>query len=260
MLTFPATQFRLQQLTLIGGFILPALVSAEGLRPLSTDRPDTTESPYTVDCGHYQFELEVAAWQRDGGNNTYNFAEMNAKIGLARDTDLQLVLPVFSHEEGGAEGFGDMELRLKHNLWGNDEGSTALALMPFIKLPTANGDLGNGEVEGGLIIPLGFEGPAGWNCAVMTEIDLELDDDDSGYHPVFVNSATTSHALSEHTSAFFELVSVLNTDSSAHSEAYFNTGCTWLLRDNFQLDGGLRLGLTDASNDVTPFLGMSVKY
>lgn len=144
----PATTSVSRTLVLIAG-LLPALASADGLRPLSTDRPDTTESPHTVDCGHFQFEMEVANWDRDGGSNTYNFAEINVKIGLAANTDLQIVLPAFSHEESGAEGFGEMELRLKQNLWGNDDGPTALALMPFIKLPTASGDLGNGEVEGG---------------------------------------------------------------------------------------------------------------
>ena len=42
-------------------------------------------------------------------------------------------MPFYTHVRDGAEGFGDMEIRLKHNLWGNDEGATALALMPFIK-------------------------------------------------------------------------------------------------------------------------------
>lgn len=255
----PINVSRFQSLVLIAGVFFPGLVSAEGLRPLSTDRPDTTESPHTVDCGHFQFEMEVAAWQRDGGNNTFNFAEMNAKVGLARNTDLQFVLPAFSHEESGSEGFGDMELRLKQNLWGNDDGPTALALMPFIKLPTANGDLGNGEVEGGLIVPFGFDGPADWSCAVMEEIDIELDTDGSGYHAVFLSSATASHALSEQTAAFFELVAIFNTDPAANTEAYFNTGCTWALGETFQLDGGLRIGLTDVSTDVTPFLGMSLK-
>lgn len=246
-------------LLLMAGCLLLSFASADGLRPLSTDRPDTTESPHTVDCGHYQFELEVANWQRDGGNATAQFAEMNAKVGLARNTDLQFVLPAFSHQESGDEGFGDLEIRLKQNLWGNDDGPTALALMPFIKLPTAQGDLGNGEVEGGLIIPFGFDGPAGWSCAVMAEIDLDLDDDGSGYHPVFVTSATASHALTDQTAAFFELVGALDTDSTSETEAYFNTGCTWAPVETFQLDGGLRVGLTDASTDVTPFIGMSLK-
>ncbi len=258
-LPYPANISRTPSLGLIAGFLITALASADGLRPLSTDRPDTTESPHTVDFGHFQFEMEMANWQRDGGNSTSNFAEMNAKIGLARNTDLQLVLPAFTHEESGAEGFGDMELRWKQNLWGNDGGPTALALMPFIKLPTASRELGNGEVEGGLIVPFGFDGPADWSCAVMAEIDLALDDDGSGYHPVFLSSATASHALSEQTAVFFELVGVFNTDATSETEAYFNTGCTWAPFETFQLDGGVRVGLTDASTDVTPFIGMSVK-
>ena len=43
---------------------------ADDLRPLSTDRPDTTESAYTVDAGHFQFEMEMAAFTRDGGDLT----------------------------------------------------------------------------------------------------------------------------------------------------------------------------------------------
>ncbi len=236
------------------------LVMAGSLRPLSTDRPDTTESPHTVDAGHFQLEFEIAAAERDGGSTTFNFIELNAKVGLNPNTDVQFVLPFFSHQEGGAEGFGDAQIRLKRNLWGNDSGTTALALMPFVKLPTANEDLGNGKPEFGLIAPLGIEGPSGWNFGLQTQIDLALDADGSGYHPVFLNSATASHGITENTAAFFELVSILSTDSGAHSEAYCNLGGTWSLSGTFQLDGGFRIGLTDASTDFTPFLGMSVKY
>jgi Putative MetA-pathway of phenol degradation len=234
--------------------------SAAELRPLSTDRPDTTESPHTVDAGHFQFEMEIANWTRNGREREFSLGETNAKIGLNHSTDLQVVLPFYTHVRDGGEGFGDMEIRLKHNLWGNDEGATAMALMPFIKLPTANGDLGNGAVEGGLIVPLGFEGPAGWDCAVMAELDWEADDDGSNYHLVGVTSATTSHDLTENTSVFLELVSVLSAESGSDWEAYFNTGMTWGLTPTWQLDGGIRVGLTSASTDFMPFLGVSTKF
>jgi hypothetical protein len=233
---------------------------AAELRPLSTDRPDTTESPYTVDAGHFQFEMELAAWAKDGRERELSLGELNAKIGLDASTDLQVVLPFYTHVRGGDEGFGDVTIRLKHNLWGNDDGTTALALMPFIKLPTAHDDLGNGEFEGGLIVPFGFEGPAGWACAVMGELDLEADEDGSGHHLTVLTSATTSHGLTENTGMFLELVSVLSAESGADAEAYFNTGLTWLATPTWQLDGGIRVGLTGASTDFTPFLGMSMKF
>ena len=245
---------------LLGAAATAPLAFAEELRPLSTDRPDTTESPYTVDAGHFQFEMELAAWAKDGRERELTLGELNAKVGLDKATDLQVVLPFYTHVRGGDEGFGDIEIRLKRNLWGNDEGATALALMPFIKLPTAHNDLGNDEFEGGLILPFAFEGPAGWSCAVMAEGDIEADEDGSGHHFTAVTSATTSHDLSENTAAFFELVSVLSADSGADWEAYFNTGMTWAVTPTWQIDGGVRLGLTDAATDFTPFLGLSTKF
>ncbi|MEY4692414.1 MAG: hypothetical protein RIT19_2739, partial [Verrucomicrobiota bacterium] len=35
-------------------------VPRQRLRPLATDRPDQTESAYSVDAGHVQFEVDVA--------------------------------------------------------------------------------------------------------------------------------------------------------------------------------------------------------
>ncbi len=237
-----------------------SLSSAAGLRPLSTDRPDTTESPHTVDASHFQFEMELASWSRDRGDEEFSLGEINAKIGLNPCTDLQVVVPFYTRVNHGAEGFGDVTIRVKYNLWGNDGGATALALMPFVKVPTANGDPGNGEFEGGLIVPFGFEGPAGWSCAVMAEADLAADEDGSGHHLVAVTSATASHSVTENTAIFLELVSVLSADSGADWEAYFNTGMTWAIKPTWQLDGGVRVGLTKASTDVTPFLGLSTKF
>jgi hypothetical protein len=234
---------------------------AAELRPMSTDRPDTTESPYSVDAGHYQFEMEIAAWTRDGGEPAeFSLGELNAKYGLNASTDLQVVLPVYTHVHDGPEGFGDVQIRLKHNLWGNDEGSNALAVMPYVKLPTANGDLGNGDFEGGLIVPFGFEVPAGWSCGVMGEVDLESDEDGGGYNLLGLVSATASHGVTENTGVFFELVGILTPESADEHEAYFNTGMTWGVSDTWQLDGGIRVGLTGASADLVPFLGASTKF
>ena len=235
-------------------------VAAAPLRDLSTDRPDTTESPRTVDKGHFQFELEIANYERSGAERSLNLGELNAKIGLTDSTDLQLVLPLYSRVRGGSEGFGEVEIRVKQNLWGNDEGSTAFGVMPFIKLPTASSNLGNGEVEGGLITALGFDLPGGWGAGVMAEIDVAADDSGDGFHAVFVNSVTTGHSLTENTSFFVELVSVASAESGADWEAWFNTGLIWVLSNQWQWDAGVRLGLTSAATDFTPFLGVSVRF
>lgn len=240
--------------------IFPA-TGTEPLRELSTDRPDTTESPCSVDKGHIQFEMEMAAFTRDGGDwSEFTVGEINAKFGITDSADIQVVMPIFTRARDGDDGYGDAEVRLKYNLWGNDGGATAMALMPFVKLPTANDDLGNGEVEGGLIVPFGFSAPGDWSCAVMGEVDFASDDDGNGYHIVGLASATASHAITEHTAGFLEIVGVFSAETSDDTEAYFNAGMTWGITEPLQIDGGLRVGLTRASPDLTPFVGVSMKF
>lgn len=234
---------------------------ATPLRELSTDRPDTTESAYTVDKGHFQFEMELAAFTRDGGEWTeYSLGELNAKFGLTDCSDLQVVMPFYNHVRDGDEGYGDMEVRLKYNLWGNDGGQTAMALMPFVKIPSAHGDLGNDDLEGGLIVPFAFSAPGDWSCAIMGEVDLAADDDGSGYHLVGLASATASHSITESTAGFLEIVGIFSAETSEDIESYFNTGMTWGISETWQLDGGIRVGLTSASTDFTPFVGLSTKF
>ena len=64
------------------------------LRDLETDRPDATESPVTVDKGHFQFETTFLGFSRndDAGTRTETLGvmESNLKYGLCNNTDLQL--------------------------------------------------------------------------------------------------------------------------------------------------------------------------
>src|SRR5687768_3054656 len=57
------------------------------MREMSTDRPDTTESPYTVDAGHTQVELSFFDYTRDDSDDGGDFealslVPMNLKVGL----------------------------------------------------------------------------------------------------------------------------------------------------------------------------------
>src|SRR4029434_324882 len=67
----------------------------ELMREMSTDRPDTTESPYTVDAGHYQIEMSFFDYGRDRADGarteTWTFGAMNLKAGLLNNVDLQIV-------------------------------------------------------------------------------------------------------------------------------------------------------------------------
>jgi hypothetical protein len=238
------------------GYDLLSPVPRALMREMATDRPDTTESPISVDAGHLQAEVEAVGLARDAGLTSFAIGVVNLKLGLTSRSDLQVVVEPF-HHANGRTGFGDLTLRNKWNLWGNDGGATALALMPFITLPTASSGLGAGSVEGGLIVPFGFECPARFVCATMLELDAVRRAE--RYGADLVATATAGHALYRELSGFVELTSVLPVDGG---DAAFgaNSGLTLGLSDDLMLDGGARLGLNDAAEDLSLFLGGSVRH
>jgi hypothetical protein len=132
-------------------------VPGELLRELTPERPDKTESPYTVDAGHVQLEMDFANLTLDDSNavrtHAWNVALFNIKIGLLNNVDLQFVfddyLWVRTHDRvTRTTTVGDFTPRLKINVWSNDGGPTALGFVPFVKFPTNSDQLGNNSVEG----------------------------------------------------------------------------------------------------------------
>jgi hypothetical protein len=249
----------------------------EWMRPLSTDRPDLTESPFTVDAGHFQIEMDVLNYGYDRYTparddvrvESLAIAPFNLKLGLLNNADLQIVIPTYNrvriHDRAAGtvenqRGFGDLVLRSKINLWGNDSGTTAMAIMPVLKLPTNQDGLGNNSVEGGLIIPFAMDLPHGWGLGAMAEVGLMRDAVDSGYHPEFINTVALGREIVGNLSGYVEFFSLLSADSGAPWIGAAGVGFTYGLSPDIQLDGGINFGLTRAAEDINPFFGISWRF
>ncbi|GMV26833.1 MAG: hypothetical protein AMXMBFR58_28640 [Phycisphaerae bacterium] len=243
-------------------------VPHDRLRDLSADRPDTTESPFTVDAGHAQIELSVVEWSRDEDGarvDTATVAPVNLKLGLTMTTDLQLVLEPWTRVDergaGDVEGFGDTTLRLKWNLWGNDGGGSAGAIMPFVTFPTGPDGISTQEVEGGVILPVAFSLPDGVGLGAMLEIDLVYDDRRSRYTADLVHTIVVSRELWDGVGAFLEYAGAAwAEDLSDEYRATLNTGLTWTVTPDWMLDAGVRIGLTEAADDITLFAGSTMRF
>ncbi len=250
---------------------------ADQMREMSTDRPDKTESAYTVDAGHFQIEMDLATYERDhdtaGGANvlteSWGFAPVNLKVGLCNQADLQLVIDTYSRVRTNdraartttiQQGFGDITTRLKVNLWGNDGGTTAFAAMPYVKFPTSQDDLGNHAVEAGLILPLAIDLGHGFGMGLMTEFDFLQNAANANYHTEFVNSVTVSHDIIGDLGGYVEFWSVVSTESGSKWQGTLDLGLTYAVTGNIQLDGGANIGLTKSSPDIQPFVGISIRF
>jgi hypothetical protein len=246
------------------------------LRDFSTDRPDQTESAYSVDAGHFQVEMDLisALFDRDrseGGDvstTVWNIAPMNLKVGLLNQVDLQLMLEpwvdarVEDHVNGSinkASGLGDLQTRLKFNLWGNDGGRSALSVMPFVKWPLSKSGLRNGKTEGGIIFPFALDLGRGWGLGAMTEFDF-VAGAEGGYDTEFMNTITVGRDLTDKLGMYVEFCAVAGTAPGFRWQGQVDVGWTFALQDNVRLDCGCNFGVTDAAPDFNPFLGLSYRY
>ena len=248
----------------------------ELMRELSTDRPDQTESPYTVDAGHFQIEMDFAKGEidrdRSGGGDVrsqiWGFGGVNLKAGLLNNVDIQFVLDGYvdsrvkdrvANQVTGDSGFGEVQTRLKINVWGNDGGRTAFAIMPFVKWPLSQSNLRNGKTEGGIILPLAVELPRGWGMGVMTEFDFVRDGGD-GYDAEYFNTITFGHDLAGNLGGYVEFAALFTPESNAEWQGQLGVGFTYGLDENTQLDFGCNFGVTESAPDFNPFLGMSLRF
>lgn len=247
------------------------------LREMSTDRPDLTESPYTVDAGRFQFETDLWNYSYDRHNSSrtdakdeaHSYATINAKAGLLPNLDVHFVVPVYNRTRlhdytagtvARAQGFGDLTVRMKYNLWGNDGGKTAFGVMPFVKLPTAATGLGNNSVEGGLILPFGMELPGGWSMGAMLEFDILRDTGGRGHHLDVIQTITFGHGIVGDLAGYVEFFSASSTESPTPWMATLNGGLTYGLTQDIQLDAGVNFGLTRSAPDVYPFMGITWRF
>lgn len=242
--------------------------SAESVREMSTDRPDTTESAYSVPAGMFQIEMSFFDYSRDSHpgavSEQWIYGQVNFKTGLSSDMDFQMI--VNSHAIAGesergdstrTSGFGDITLRLKKNLWGNDQGSTALAIMPYVTVPTHT-HISEQAWSGGLIMPFAVTLSDRVSLGLMTEMDVVHDAATDGYDLGWLHSATLGFSFTEEWGAFIEVVGIAGQDTSF--QALLDAGLTYAVAPELVLDAGLRLGLNRAAPDIGLFTGMSVRF
>lgn len=258
---------------LSAGLSAPEVAGAAGptpttaLRELTTDRPDATESPYTVDAGRVQLELDAASHtrdRRDGVRTTeWVLAPFNLRYGLTPRTELAVIvtphLEVATRERNGSRstvrGFGPTVLRMKVNFFGNDGGETALGLIADVKVPTAADGLDNDKVEGALTFPVAYGLGWGWDGAAMTSV--EFVHTDAGRRAVWVNTITFARELAPEFGGFLEFTSAAGDGTHV---ATFNAGLTRRLGPRVQFDCGVNVGLSRAAADLTVFAGVSRKF
>ena len=246
------------------------------LRGFAPDRPPKADSAYTVDAGHFQYETDLLNYldTNIGGATTklYQAFDPVWKLGLTNWADFELQfngyqnLVATSNATGTVVskgfGFGDVLLKSKINLFGDDGGSAALAVIPYVKIPSGTLNISNGVVEAGLIAPLQVKLPQDFGLTLMTELDVLKNANDSGRHPNFVNLINLNHPVPgiKNLSASIEFFSSIGTDVNTPPIYTLDTALIYAVTDNVQLDCGVDFGLNKAAPNLQVFTGLSQRF
>jgi len=250
--------------------VAPASVLAEEA-PICTDRPTKANAVCTVPVGKWQLESSGASWSRieAGGAETRILAVGSSvvKLGLSDRSDLQVGWTPYVHAETRSAGFkstvsgvGDLTVRYKHRLTA-DDAPVQVGVIPFIKLPTADHDIGNGKVEGGLAVPISIATGSPVTLVLGPELGLLADSDGDGHHAALVNLVNLSGPIADGLTLAGELWTMTNFDpADTVTLASADAALAYAVTNDVQLDAGANLGLNRHTADVELYAGVSLRF
>jgi hypothetical protein len=257
------------------GYTLFDPVPDDLLRKFAPDRPTKGFSVRTIDAGHVEIESDFVNYTTSnspGGTvHSVQAFDPTFKLGVTNWMDVEVQFNGLQYTESfsgpspfnfqNATGFGDVFLRTKMNLFGNDSGPAGFALIPYVKLPSSTPLISNGAVEGGLIAPLALR-PDDFIVTLMTEVDDLKSATGNNRYANFVNLVSVSHPVpgTEGINAMVELYSSVGTDPGTAPIYTLDFGMNFKLDQHTILDIGLNFGLNSAAPKAQIYTGISARF
>jgi len=255
---------------MIAELLLAAAAASQDLT-ICADRPTKANASCTVPAEHWQLEVAAVDWTqtRGGGARTdvTSLGQTLVKLGLSGNSDVELGFSPHIDVESRASGvrdqvsgIGDVLIRYKRRLT-DPASSTQVALIPFLKVPTAHRELGNGKLEGGLATTVSFSTKAGPTIALGPEVDILADRDGHGYHPSITNLVNVGISPAPRLTLSAELWNATNFDPAGTTRLWSaDVAAAYLAGKRWQVDGGANFGLNWATPDIELYVGASVLF
>lgn len=238
----------------------PAFAQDDTAEPPAFDRPGIGFAPSTLPRGSVAVEWGLPSLERDrdddGTRSTQYISDLNLRIGLAENVELQVFSTPWNHLQlkprgapsSSANGAGDSGLALKVALPLPSD-KHALALLASSSFATGTRDFSEGGTQYALGASYEYTFNDRWSGALYANATRGAGEDS------FTWSPSLSVALTDDVSSYIE-AGFTHTNGEP-STAIAGAGVTWMVARNVQLDASFDLGLDDDSPDVQAGLGVS---
>jgi opacity protein-like surface antigen len=241
--------------------ILLPLIAACCLAPVAAfagqQHPLVTDQAEVVAPAKYEAETAVE-YHSNGGYSAFVIQE-TVTAGMIPKLDAFIAVPFMNVKQdipgaSSESGLGDFTIGAKFNFLNVDK--TTVSVKPFILLPV--GEYNKGFGEGGF----GF----GANLIASLELDKQITVDgnlvirhqnskNDSYNEFGISVAGKLQATRD-----LKGVAELALLSGSRTDAFVTAGAIFAVQKNLDIDGGLRLGLSHASDDYALLAGATFKF
>jgi hypothetical protein len=231
------------------------------MREFSIDRPDVTESPITVDAGHFQFEGDLIKWTKEsGGKASRTISVFNGlyKMGLSHSWDIHIGLELYNIYQNPEakkvdEGYGSTTIRLKHNFWGNDsEKKTAFGIIPYATFTSGNPL--DSDVNFGFGFPFSYTLNENYDLGAQPQIDFILNADNE-YELSYFQTVVLGGPLVGDLDFYLEGLAVF---PKGDAQFLMDGGLIYNVTPNVKVDLATNVGLNQAA-PTRVYLGLSFR-
>lgn len=236
-------------------------------------RAQVTETPHTMAPGSFLLRVDAITIGVDRDRTapkTYTalgLASALLSTGVTRDLDVQFGMQFFLRQtyqlQGSnrtSSGRGDSTIRAKYTFWRDPAHGAAMAVIPYLKLPSNTGGVGNNHTEGGVIVPWAMNLGRGTDLGAMGQWDLRRNPANTRYDSRWLVSGYAKQHLIGGLAAYAESTFSVSSASASTFVGGLGGGVTFDVSKSLQFDYNLSRGLGNRATDWTNLLRVNWRF
>lgn len=233
---------------------------------MSTDRPDFTEGTQTIEPDHMQLELGCTFTKDDQSGverEEHVLPGSLLRLGVLSNLEFRFSWGGYSFEEveeagasSDSEGGTDVALGAKYRLL--EEGDFSLSLLGQLSLPAGARNKTSDAVEPQVSFLWAYDLEDGLGLSGNVNfVSVIAEENERIFEPSL--SLSLAQEISDSLGAYIEYFGFYPTEGKSE-EHYLDSGLTYALCENVQLDALVGFGLNEDADDLFAGVGLSFRH
>ena len=227
----------------------------QDITPIQTDRPDQTETPFTVPKNHFQVENGFSFEQTNHNAKSFTDPSILFKYGLNDHFEVGLITEFVTIEsDKTTSGLNPVTFRIKQKITGEKGILPTTSFIGYLTIPHFATD----NFKTKYFAPaFKFTMQHTLSKKFSLGYNLGMEWDGESPYPLYIYTLTSDYSISEKISVFIEIFGFAPQKSAADHR--LDTGLSYLLGSNVSIDFSGGIGVTPNAPDYFLSTGFSFR-